>query len=66
MKDNSRKRHTTEDYSMLECIPHLVTGMQNEELTEVPELDEVKRAVFLMNRDNACGSNGFSGVFYQQ
>lgn len=41
------KDASTEDYSMLDCIPHLVIEMQNDELTEVPEVDEVKGMVFL-------------------
>lgn len=48
---------------MLDCIPALISGVQNEELVKVPELDEVKR---FMTGDSACGPDGFSSVVYQQ
>lgn len=54
------------DYSMLNCIPALISEVQNEDLVKVPKLDEVKRFFFIMNGDSACGLDGFSGVFNQQ
>lgn len=37
------------DYSMLNCIPALISEVQNEDLVKVPKLDEVKR-FFLLQR----------------
>lgn len=51
---------------MLDCIPSLITIAQNEKLIRMPELEEVKRVIFLINRDSASGRDGFSEVFYQQ
>lgn len=54
----------TENYNMLDCLPHLVTEQQNVELAKVPDLNDVKRVVSLMNGDSASGPDDFSGVFF--
>lgn len=38
-------------FSMLECIPAIITESQNEELIRMPEEEEIKNVVFLMNGD---------------
>lgn len=37
----------------------------NVEIERMPDEDEVKRVVFSLNADSACGPNGFSRKFFQ-
>lgn len=53
------------DYGMLDCVPSLIIKLQNMELTKMLDIDEVKKIIFLMNSDSACGPNRFYGFFYQ-
>lgn len=54
------------NFSMLTHIPKLITDEDNEEMIKLPNLDEVKRVVFELNGDSACGPDGFSGLFFQK
>jgi len=47
-------------------IPTLVSMGENNALTIVPLLDEIKHGVFDMNVDGSPGPDGFGGHFYQQ
>ncbi|XP_060178042.1 uncharacterized protein LOC132607977 [Lycium barbarum] len=53
------------DYSMLRFIPRMVSDECNLQLCAIPSFDEVKKAVFELKGDSACGPNGLSGTFYQ-
>jgi len=46
-------------------VPTLVTVEENNMLTLMPAVDEIKKAVFDMNADGAPGPDGFGGYFYQ-
>ncbi|XP_059289278.1 uncharacterized protein LOC132042777 [Lycium ferocissimum] len=43
----------------------LVTEEDNSSLVALPDIEEIKSAVFTMNGDSACGPDGFSGTFFQ-
>lgn len=49
-----------------EVISLMVTDIDNEMLTCLPSLDEVKKAVFGLNGDGAPGHDGFGGFFFQK
>ncbi|VFQ80908.1 unnamed protein product [Cuscuta campestris] len=51
--------------SVLDMIPRLVTDDDNDRLCAVPEMEEVKTAVFAMDSRSAAGPDGFTGVFYK-
>ena len=38
---------------------------QNIEITRAPTEEVVKEAVFNLNKENACGANGFSDEFFK-
>ncbi|PKA50046.1 integrator complex subunit 11 [Apostasia shenzhenica] len=46
-------------------IPNLIVDHDNEVLTAVPNLDEVKDAVFSIHKDSAAGPDGFNSGFFQ-
>ncbi|MCI28978.1 RNA-directed DNA polymerase (Reverse transcriptase), partial [Trifolium medium] len=48
-----------------EVIPKLVTDEVNVVLTLLPSHDEVRAAVFALNKDSAPGPDGFDAFFYQ-
>ncbi|KAK2424264.1 hypothetical protein QL285_034644 [Trifolium repens] len=48
-----------------EVIPNLVTDDVNSLLTVLPSHDEIKAAVFSLNKDSAPGPDGFGAFFFQ-
>ncbi|XP_019432655.1 PREDICTED: uncharacterized protein LOC109339640 [Lupinus angustifolius] len=48
-----------------DMIPRLVTDDDNSMLTQLPLHNEIKAAVFALNREGAPGPDGFSGCFFQ-
>lgn len=55
-----------QDFSMLACIPKLITGEDNTMFMGLPTQEEVRRVVLALNGDSAAGSDGFSGLFFQK
>ncbi|XP_070032252.1 uncharacterized protein [Nicotiana tomentosiformis] len=54
------------NFSMLENLPTIVTLAQNLELCRFSTLEEVRVAIFKLSGDSASGSDGFTGLFYQE
>ncbi|XP_060210542.1 uncharacterized protein LOC132637478 [Lycium barbarum] len=50
------------DFSMLKHIPRLVSDECNDQLCALPIFEEVKRVVFELKGDSACGLDGISGT----
>ncbi|PNX70974.1 hypothetical protein L195_g057930, partial [Trifolium pratense] len=48
-----------------EVIPNLVTEETNALMTMLPSHDEIKAAVFALNKDSAPGPDGFGAFFFQ-
>jgi hypothetical protein len=48
-----------------EVIPNLITDEVNSLLTVLPSHNEIKAAVFALNKDSAPGPGGFGAFFYQ-
>jgi hypothetical protein len=48
-----------------EVIPNLVTAEINTLMTVLPSHDEIKAAVFALNKDSAPGPDGFGAYFFQ-
>jgi hypothetical protein len=48
-----------------EVIPNMISANTNSLLTMVPSHEEIKRAVFELNKDSAPGPDGFGAIFYQ-
>lgn len=46
--------------------PKIITAKQNQQMTSPPTQEEVKNIVFNMSKGNASGSDGYSGVFFQE
>lgn len=49
----------------LDCINQLVSHDDNFSLCKIPNEEEVKEAIFDMNRISSPGPDGFGGAFYQ-
>jgi len=49
-----------------EVIPDLIDESINTLLTNIPNADEIKHAVFDMKKDGAPGPDGFGPIFYQE
>ncbi|XP_059310982.1 uncharacterized protein LOC132062424 [Lycium ferocissimum] len=52
-------------FGLLKHIPTLVTEEQNHKIEMLPTEKEVKKAVFALNGESACGPDGFTGLFFQ-
>ncbi|KAG5630894.1 hypothetical protein H5410_002611 [Solanum commersonii] len=52
------------DYTMIDCIPKLITTEQQENMNRTPMEKEVRGAVFSLNSDSPCGPYGYSGIFF--
>jgi hypothetical protein len=48
-----------------EVIPNLISEEVNTMLIMLPSHDEIKSAVFALNKDSAPGPDGFGAFFYQ-
>jgi len=48
-----------------EVIPTVISNNTNSMLTMIPSTDEIKKAVFALNKDGAPGPDGFCAIFYQ-
>jgi hypothetical protein len=48
-----------------EVIPNLVSDSVNALLTMLPSYEEIKNAVFSLNKDSAPGPDGYGAFFYQ-
>jgi hypothetical protein len=48
-----------------EVIPNLITDRVNNMLTRLPTSEEIKLAVFSLNKDSAPGPDGFGAIFFQ-
>ncbi|XP_059310107.1 uncharacterized protein LOC132061280 [Lycium ferocissimum] len=55
-----------EDSAILKHVPEMIKVDDNVLLEEQPTMEEVKKAVFELSGDSACGPDGFSGIFYQR
>ncbi|XP_060200359.1 uncharacterized protein LOC132628609 [Lycium barbarum] len=56
----------SEDSPIFHHIQEQIKEEDNIPLTAQPTMEEVKRALFELNGDSACGPDGFSGIFYQK
>ncbi|KAG5620558.1 hypothetical protein H5410_005776 [Solanum commersonii] len=63
-KQFTQERDCT-DFSLLSHIPMMITKQDNGLLGEISGEEEVKKTIFNLNGDSACGPDGFSGIFYQ-
>ncbi|CAK8535928.1 unnamed protein product [Lathyrus sativus] len=55
-----------QDMSMVDdTIPRLVDNNMNVNLTQLPSLEEIYAAVFVLNKDSAPGPDGFGATFFQ-
>ncbi|XP_059295493.1 uncharacterized protein LOC132048825 [Lycium ferocissimum] len=64
-KQFSQEAHV-EESSILNHIPDMIKLEDNVLLEEQPSMEEVKKVVFELSSDSACGPDGFSGIFYQK
>ncbi|KAH0692608.1 hypothetical protein KY285_019705 [Solanum tuberosum] len=64
-REQFKETHEATDYTMIQCIPRIITEEQNQEMERVPTKEEVKHVVFELNGDSASGQDGYSGQFFQ-
>jgi len=57
---NGRWQNTNLDIN----IPKVITGTDNMELVKLPDLDEVKQALFAIDPNKTPGPNGFGAGFF--
>lgn len=57
--------NSNQDFSLLSCIPQSIIQEENEEMTKLPDQAKVTQVVFQLNGLSVVGSNGFSGLFFQ-
>ena len=50
----------------LESIPRMISQDHNNQLTNMPSIDELKGVVFSINPNSAAGPDGMNGYFYQK
>ncbi|XP_060181254.1 uncharacterized protein LOC132610870 [Lycium barbarum] len=55
-----------EESPILNHVPEMIKDEDNVLLADQPTMEEVKKAVFELSGDSACGPDGFSGIFYQK
>ncbi|XP_059310656.1 uncharacterized protein LOC132062015 [Lycium ferocissimum] len=53
------------DMFMVQILPSLVTNEDNDNLCDIPSMQELKDIVFSMSTDSAPGPNDMSGLFYR-
>lgn len=49
------------EISLINHIPSIITKEEDSYLNVSPSKEEVKKAVFELNEDSACGPDGFFG-----
>lgn len=54
------KKDDTEDFTMLDVLPRVVTKTQNTELKRVSIIEEVRGAVIELNKNSAGGLDGMT------
>ncbi|XP_060195138.1 uncharacterized protein LOC132624361 [Lycium barbarum] len=64
-EDQFTEEQVPNNFELLDNIPKLITAEQNERINQLPEEEEVKKAVFGLNSDSAGGPGGFTGKFFQ-
>lgn len=53
-------------YDALNCLERCITEEDNDNLTGIPTIQEVKNIVFSIDTDSAPGPDGLRGCFYQR
>lgn len=51
------------DFYLLNDIPELILNEENIILEAIPREDKVRKVVFRLNGDSACGKDGLSSAF---
>lgn len=68
--DHFKHASSTQDHpidnNILNCIPPLISLLDNELLYATPSESEIHDVVFNMSSDSAPGPDGFTGAFYQR
>lgn len=61
----SSNANVSQNDMVQEVIPKLITDRINNMLTLLPSFDEIKNAIFSLNKDSAPGPDGFGAIFFQ-
>ncbi|KAH0699064.1 hypothetical protein KY284_013279 [Solanum tuberosum] len=64
-EDQFREADVMNNLEMIDNIPRVISVEQNDEMEELPSLEEIKTVVYKLNGDNTSGLDGFSGAFFQ-
>lgn len=59
------KKGVISDMSILDCIPKIINDADNEMLTTIPTMEELREVVFAMSSQSAVSPDGMSEKFYQ-
>lgn len=60
------QKHLFKDYMILDNITCYITDEDNEVLTAIPDMDEIKDAIFGMSASSSAGPDGYNGTFYHK
>lgn len=64
-QDQFIENNANTNYEELDIIPYILTEEDRSYMEKWPEEDEIREAVFYLNKDSASEPDGFSGEFYQ-
>lgn len=53
-----------QDFSMIDCIPKLITEAKNERMTNLLSKEKVKQVIFALNENRVAGPDSFFGIFF--
>ncbi|XP_075098066.1 uncharacterized protein LOC142175380 [Nicotiana tabacum] len=59
-------KHQFNDYDILNFIPICITTDDNAHLTAIPDIEEIKEAIFPMSSSSVAGPDGYNGTFFQK
>ncbi|XP_016501467.1 uncharacterized protein LOC107819831 [Nicotiana tabacum] len=58
-------KHHFKDQDIINCIPQCINDDDNETLTAIPDIEEIRDVVFNISPTSAAGPDGYNGKFFQ-
>ncbi|XP_059295379.1 uncharacterized protein LOC132048699 [Lycium ferocissimum] len=58
--------HNFTDHDILNVIPNCINNDENEALIAIPDMEEIRNAVFNMSPSSAAGPDGYNGNFFHK
>lgn len=64
-KDQFIEDYLNNDFDILNCISPVISSEENEVVTSISSMEEIKEVVFALKGDSVGGPDGFTRIFYQ-